>query len=89
MRRNERHDYEGASRLYEESRPYYQDLVSELPDAIDRIDRLNRSSVQVSGRWEGRSKRQAFALSKKAMLAEPDLRSSEQGEWHDHLDDQH
>jgi hypothetical protein len=89
MGRNEHHDYEGASRLYAESRSYYQGLVAELPDASERLDRLSRASERVSRQWEGRSKRQAFSLSKKAMLSERDLRSSEQGEWHDHLDDQH
>jgi hypothetical protein len=89
MRRNERHDYEGASRLYAENRTYYQELVSELPDASDRLDRLIRSSVQVSRQWDGRSKRQAYSLAKKEMLAERDLRSKDQGDWHDHLDDQH
>ena len=87
MRRNERHDYAGASLLYTENRAYYQDLVSDLPDAFDRIDRLNRSSIRVSRQWDGRSKRQAYSLSKKTMLAEHDLRSKEQGDWHDHLDD--
>ncbi len=88
MGRNERHDYEGASRLYAESQSYYRDLVAELPDSFERLDRLSRASQRVSGRWEGRSKRQAFSLSKKAILAEFDLRSREQGDWHDHIDDQ-
>jgi len=87
MGRNERHDYEGASRLYAESRSYYQDLVTELPDAPERLDRLSRAGERVSRQWEGRSKRQAFSSAKKSMLAERDLRSSEQGEWYDHLDD--
>ena len=89
MRRNERHDYVGASLLYSENSAYYQDLVSDLPDASERLDRLNRSSIRVSRQWEGRSKRQAYSLSKKEMLAERDLRSKDQGSWHDHLDDQH
>jgi hypothetical protein len=62
--------------------------VTELPDATERLDRLSQASERVSHQWEGRSKRQAFSLSKKAMLAERDLRSQEQGDWHDHLDDQ-
>jgi len=89
MRRNERHDYAGAALLYTENSAYYQDLVSELPDASERLDRLNRSSIRVSRQWDGRSKRQAYSLAKKEMLAERDLRSKDQGSWHDHLDDQH
>ena len=89
MGRNERHDYEGASRLYAENSAYYEDLVTDLPDATERIDRLAQASERVSRLWEGRSKRQAFSMSKKAMLAERDFRvSQESSEWHDHLDDQ-
>ena len=88
MGRNERHDYVGASRVYVENCAYYEGLVNELPDASERLERLARASERVSRQWEGRSKRQAFALSKKAMLFERDLRSREPGAWHDHLDDQ-
>ena len=87
MRRNERHDYAGASLLYTENSDYYQDLVSELPDATERLDRLYRSNERVARQWDGRSKRQAYTLSKKAMLSERDLRSKDQGSWHEHLAD--
>jgi hypothetical protein len=90
MGRNERHDYEGAARLYADHSAYYEDLVTDLPDASERLDRLTQASERVSRLWEGRSKRQAFSMSKKAILAERDFRSSqESSEWHDHLDDKH
>ena len=88
MRLNERRDYAGATMTYEESRGYCENLVAGLPDESARLDRMNRSCERVSGLWDGRSKRQAYTLSKKAMLSERDLRSKDQGEWHDHLDDQ-
>ena len=87
MGRNERRDYDGAVRLYAESRSYYRDLVAELPDASHRINRLLRASEKVARQWDGRSKRQAFTRSKKTMLSEPDLRNSAKGEWHDYIDD--
>ncbi len=87
MRRNERRDYAGARVLYSSSSASYKELVDDLPDSKERLDRLNVVQERVSEPWEGRSKRQAFALSKKAMLAERDLREKDQGDWHDHLDD--
>lgn len=87
MRRNERRDFDGAAALYAASEADYCALVSDLPDASERVERLRSSSDRVSRQWDGRSKRTSYALSKKSMRGERDLRRSDQGEWYDHLDD--
>ena len=87
MRLNERHDFAGAAELYQGSSDQYDMLVSSLPDSAARSRRYSSAQQRVSSRWDGRSKRQAYSLSKKAMLQERDLRRKDQGDWTDHLDD--
>lgn len=86
MRFNEQQDYVRASELYEDNLASYENLVSELPDAAERMLRAERSRACSSRPWAGRSKLQAYTLSKKFVRAHEDLRSHDYGDWHDHLE---
>jgi hypothetical protein len=87
MRYNEQGHFRKASAIYELHDAAFADLVNELPDVSERVGRYHATQRRVSRRWQRRSKRQAYIRSKKAMLAERDLRRGDAGEWHDHLSD--
>ena len=86
IRMNERRDFAGANGLYEQTLDSYRDLVSPLDDAEERLSRVMNTRAKVSRQWDGRTKRQAYTLSKKSIMAERDLRRKVQGDWHDYLD---
>jgi len=86
IRQNEQGDYLAASTIYEQQTTAFDDLVADLPDASVRMNRLSSTRSRVSRRWDGRSKRQAYTLSKKEMVAERDLRSVSSGSWHDYVE---
>ena len=88
MRHNERRDFALARAQLDDNAVYYQDLVEPLSDSGARSARYHNVRERVSREWEGRSKRQAYAGSKKAMLQERDLRRKDQGDWSDHVDDE-
>jgi uncharacterized protein YegL len=83
---NERHDFEAASAVFDTSRDYYECLTSVLPDSEDRMDRFTRANDRVKSRWDGRSKRQVYARSKKTMLTERDHRTDGDKSWDEFLD---
>lgn len=87
MRDNEGRDFHGAESRYTKIEEHYWGLIKDLPDAMERLERFRLARERVAREWQGRSKRQAFTLSKKAMLFEKDLRKTDQGAWYDHVDE--
>jgi len=87
MRDNEGRDYHAADSRYQRIEEHYLALIDDLPDAMERLERFRLARERVAREWQGRSKRQAFTLSKKAMLFEKDLRKIDQGSWSDHVDE--
>jgi hypothetical protein len=82
---NEVGDYAKASLVYDEQIATFADLVNELPDRSARAKRLAVARNRVAEKWDGRSKRLAYALSKKSMRSEPDLRKRAVGNFKDQL----
>ncbi len=82
---NEVGDYAKASLIYDEQIATFADLVNELPDRSARAKRLAVARNRVAEKWDGRSKRLAYALSKKSMRSEPDLRKRAVGNFKDQL----
>lgn len=83
---NERHDYTAATSVFDSNRDYFEGLVSELDDSNERLGRFIRATDRVKNRWDGRSKRQVFARSKKSMLMEKDHRSDGDMSWDKFID---
>ena len=88
LRYNDKGNYSAAMEQYRMVEEQYLDLVEHLPDEEERRRRFSEIRIKVSQDWQGRSKRQAFALSKKAMLMEKDLRKVEQGQWYEQIEKQ-
>lgn len=87
MRDNENGDFHAAELRYARIEEHYLALINDLPDAMERFHRFQVARRRVTQEWQGRSKRQAFTLSKKAMLREKDLRQTDQGAWYDQVDE--
>ena len=86
LRQNEQGDYAGASLSYTTQFAAFENLVKDLHSAPLRLKRFASAQRRVSMEWRGRSKRQAYTLSKKAILSERDLRSRDVGNWYNHLE---
>ena len=87
MRFNERGDFHAAAGHYDNVVMEFQALTMDLPDASLRNERFNHLRARVSAPWQGRSKRESFAMSRKLMFKEADLRTRDRGSWHDHIDE--
>lgn len=85
MRHNERHSYDEARSVYDEQVVAYRVAVSALPDGKERLRRFERARERVAQAWEGRSKRHAYALSRKRTRGERDLRRRDTGDWFDQV----
>jgi hypothetical protein len=82
---NEQHNYDGANMLYRSNLKSFSEMVCDLEDGDDRVNRHKLAGKRMGREWKGRSKRASFSMSKKMMLNEPDLRQRDAGKWHDEL----
>ena len=85
MRHNELHQYHEASLVYDSQAVAYCAAMSALPDGEQRRERFERARRRVAQVWDGRSKRHAYALSRKVTRGEKDLRRGDAGDWFDQL----
>lgn len=85
MRCNEGGDFRGAEHLYADSHDLLRRFSAGLGIEKKLAARIGQARKRVSKQWDGRSKRDAIILAKKAMKSEPDLRLADKGDWFDHL----
>ncbi len=84
MLHNERGDYAMASEAFSLNEKAFDAMVQDLDSAPAMLTRRDRIASRVRSSWDGMSKREAMALSRKALRSKPDFRSSRSdADWTD------